>query len=254
MGGESARERAAQARAKADRLSRYAEQWEKGAEGESQTATALGALGEGWTIWHDLKWPGRRFANIDHLVIGPGGVFVIDSKNWSGSISIRDDVLRQNGYRREPAVASCADSALAVGELIPHHLAHVRPVLCFARDEQIGGWARDVILCSTANIVEMLRSRPTVMSPFDIGDVATTLQARMYSMPTGQPAPTRSRRASSSGRRQPSRTKSRRRKKTKMPVWLRLVYFGVCAVLLLVAIQVVPAVIVAVASSNSSAH
>ena len=67
-----------------------------------------------WTALHDVRWPGRRFANIDHIVIGPGGIFVVDSKNWSGNLTFSGGVLRQNGRSREPAVARCADSALAV--------------------------------------------------------------------------------------------------------------------------------------------
>jgi Nuclease-related domain len=35
---------------------------------------------QGWAVLHDLAVPRSR-ANIDHLVIGPGGVFVIDSKH-----------------------------------------------------------------------------------------------------------------------------------------------------------------------------
>jgi len=31
-------------------------------------------------VFHDLAVPGNTSANIDHLVIGPTGVFVIDSK------------------------------------------------------------------------------------------------------------------------------------------------------------------------------
>ena len=111
--GESARERSRRARQKSEQLVRYADRWEKGAQCESRTASALSQLGPEWTAWHDLRWPGRRYANIDHLVVGPGGIFVIDSKNWSGDISVRDGVLRQNGYRRESAVAACAYSALA---------------------------------------------------------------------------------------------------------------------------------------------
>ncbi len=105
MAGESARDRADRAREKAERLARYAEQWEKGAEGETHTAAALERLGAGWICWHDLKWPGRRLANIDHLAIGPGGIFVIDSKNWSGRIEVK------NGY--------CARTAISVRRPCP---------------------------------------------------------------------------------------------------------------------------------------
>jgi hypothetical protein len=182
VAGKSDRERASRAREKSERLARYADQWERGAEGESQTAAVLRELGPLWTVWHDLKWPGRRFANIDHLVIGPGGIFVIDSKNWTGAVAVKDGVLRQNGYRRESAVAGCADAALAVGELLPQYIDRVRPVLCLIRDESVEGWARDVMLCSTVNVVPMLLTRPKLMAPDEIADAVMTLQARMNSM------------------------------------------------------------------------
>jgi hypothetical protein len=187
MAGESAGEKAQRAREKSQRLARYAEQWEKGADGESRTADALSQLGPEWTHWHDLKWPGRRFANIDHLAVGPGGIFVIDSKNWSGNVTVKDDVLRQNGYRRETAVAGCADSALAVGGLLPRYMDRVTPVLCFVRDDDVKGWARDVMLCSTTNLVPMLTSRPAVLGTDEIVDAVITLQVRMNSM--AAPAP-----------------------------------------------------------------
>ena len=54
--------------------------WRQGAAGERRTARLLGPLERhGWAILHDLAVPGST-ANLDHLVIGPGGVFVIDSK------------------------------------------------------------------------------------------------------------------------------------------------------------------------------
>ncbi|MFF7352804.1 nuclease-related domain-containing protein [Streptomyces filipinensis] len=30
----------------------------------------------------DRRWPGTRAANVDMLLVGPGGVFVLDVKNW----------------------------------------------------------------------------------------------------------------------------------------------------------------------------
>jgi hypothetical protein len=44
----------------------------------------LGSLERrGWAVLHDLAIPGIQ-ANIDHLVIGPGGVVVIDTKGPAG--------------------------------------------------------------------------------------------------------------------------------------------------------------------------
>src|SRR6476661_7174500 len=124
MAGESARERALRARQKAERLERIADNYEKGADGEAATAAVLAALPPEWLTLHDLRWPGRRFANIDHVVIGPGGVFVVDSKKWSGRVSVDGGVLRQNGRSREKAIAGCADAALAVAALVPSYADH----------------------------------------------------------------------------------------------------------------------------------
>ena len=62
--------------------------WRRGAAGERRTARLLGPLErQGWVVLHDLAVPGSR-ANLDHLVIGPGGVFVIDSKQYRGRLRL----------------------------------------------------------------------------------------------------------------------------------------------------------------------
>lgn len=181
MAGESASESARRQREKAQRLLRSAELYERGAVGEQVTARVLSQLpATSWTVLHDLHWPGRRFANVDHLVIGPPGVFVIDSKNWNGRVEVRHDVLRQNGRVRESAVAGAAEAALAVARLttiVPPH--QVFPVLCFVRDESLVGWARDVMVCSTDNLVEMLTSRRAVLTDPQRQQVALDLDASL---------------------------------------------------------------------------
>jgi hypothetical protein len=167
---------AAKRREKARRLNEIADAYERGAAGEERTAQALAMLpAAGWFVLHDVRWPGKRFANIDHVVIGPGGVFVIDSKAWSGRVEVRDGVLRQNGYKRATAVADAADAAIAVAEQAPGLDPHVaKPVLCFIGDHDIEGWARDVMLCTPQNLVAMLVSRPALM------DAATVRRTLMY--------------------------------------------------------------------------
>lgn len=63
--------------------------WAKGAEGERRIAHRLDPLvDEGMVVMHDRKLPGTR-ANIDHIVVAPSGVYVIDAKHWSGKIGTR---------------------------------------------------------------------------------------------------------------------------------------------------------------------
>jgi len=177
MAGESARTVASRHRAKAQTLMRMGEAYERGALGEESTARALAALPElDWRVFHDVHWPGRRYANIDHVVVGPGGVFVVDSKAWSGEIEVAEGVLRQNGRRRDRHVLAALDAAAAVAELVPGlDPAASQPVLCFDREQPVFGWSREVLVCSTVNVATLLSSRPRILDPATLHATAETL-------------------------------------------------------------------------------
>lgn len=75
--------------------------WAKGASGERHVATCLGrVLGKDVALVHDRRIPGTR-ANIDHIAIGPTGVYVLDAKNVSGRVEVRTSgsVLRRGPAR-----------------------------------------------------------------------------------------------------------------------------------------------------------
>jgi hypothetical protein len=72
--------------------------WRTGADGESKTADVLGRLGDDWIVLHDRRIPGSR-ANIDHITIGPPGVFVIETKDYGGRIGLGGNEIRVNGRR-----------------------------------------------------------------------------------------------------------------------------------------------------------
>jgi hypothetical protein len=61
--------------------------WLKGAQGECRTARVLNSLPGNFVVFHDFharSKDGRRNDwNFDHIVVGPPGVFVIDTKNHS---------------------------------------------------------------------------------------------------------------------------------------------------------------------------
>jgi hypothetical protein len=178
VAGESARAVAQKRREKAARLNRVADAYERGADGEVATAHALAPLpASEWFTLNDVRCPGKRFANIDHVVIGPGGVFVIDSKAWSGDVTLRDGVLRQNGYKRGSTVAAAADAASAVAEQLPSFPPGVvQPVLCFVGEHEIAGRAGDVMLSTTSNVVQALLTRPAVLDPRSVRRTLLALQ------------------------------------------------------------------------------
>ncbi len=179
--GGSGRDEALRVRERAARLQRRAEMFDKTADGEARTAKALSRLGKGWVVLHDVQWPGRRLADIDHVVVGPGGIFLIDTKSWAGGLSVEGGVLRQDGRARERTVVAAADAALAVAELAPAYAGLVQPVLCFARDGALSGRVHDVMICSTSNLRRTLTSRPRVLDGARAGEVATRLDRQLRS-------------------------------------------------------------------------
>jgi hypothetical protein len=66
------------------RLKRDYDNWAQGAEGEEAVGQILDGLrAEGWCVIHDVSF-GR--GNIDHIVVGPGGIFSIETKSRGGKI------------------------------------------------------------------------------------------------------------------------------------------------------------------------
>jgi hypothetical protein len=46
----------------------------------------------GYRVIDDIRWPGTTKANIDHVINGPTGMFVVDAKNWTGKIAVKAGV------------------------------------------------------------------------------------------------------------------------------------------------------------------
>jgi len=157
--------------------------WSVGAEGERQVAEVLTRLQRyGWTALHDVHWPGRPQANIDHIAIGPGGIVIIDAKNWSGTVTVRDGVLRQNGYQREHEVEGVAQATAAVTALLaPQHRSSVRGMLCLASQDRDPQWlpGTGVIVVGRWQLPEALLSLPPRLTVLDVADVARFLHREL---------------------------------------------------------------------------
>ncbi|HTL15773.1 MAG TPA: nuclease-related domain-containing protein, partial [Patescibacteria group bacterium] len=57
---------------------------QSGARGEKHVGAILSRLPEAFCVINDLA---TGHGNLDHVVVGPTGVFVIETKNWRGEIS-----------------------------------------------------------------------------------------------------------------------------------------------------------------------
>jgi len=65
--------------------------WGVGEKGERRTAKTLRPLlRSGWTVEHDIQ---RRYENFDHVLVGPPGVFLLETKVRIGTLSVEEGAL-----------------------------------------------------------------------------------------------------------------------------------------------------------------
>jgi hypothetical protein len=83
----------------------------------------------GWTVLHDLAVPGSR-ANLDHLVIGPGGVFAVDSKQHRGRLQLDPSGRLWHGrYPLAPALRAVSFEADQAARVLPDSGVVVVPIV-----------------------------------------------------------------------------------------------------------------------------
>lgn len=112
----------------------HIESYGKGAEGERKTGRVLEDRKlAGYRVLHDRRIPGSR-ANIDHIAVGPGGVFVIETKSYKGKLEIRGDEIFISGRNRTSVIEQTWREAVAVQAVLADQLAEfgfdVVPLLC----------------------------------------------------------------------------------------------------------------------------
>ncbi|VXC28065.1 nuclease-related domain-containing protein [Arthrobacter sp. 8AJ] len=171
--GDGAAEQSRLAAERVARLKRRLEQaehstkaWDAGAVGERMVADKLSELvPRGWYVLHDVHWPGRPKANLDHVLVGPGGVVVVDSKNWTGEVRVASGVLWQGRYARTQAVeGALAQCAAVASVLAPPHRRLVRPLICMAAQPDLFGvTASDVAVAGSQRVVGAIEALPAVL-------------------------------------------------------------------------------------------
>lgn len=125
--------------------------WAKGGAAEQVLGQGLNRLAtHGLTIpLHDRQMPGTR-ANIDHLVVAPSGVWVVDAKSYTGLIArkdrggffLADQRLVVNGRDRSSLIEGVGKQALAVRDVVGAFESDVavHQALCFVDGDW--GWRR----------------------------------------------------------------------------------------------------------------
>jgi superfamily I DNA/RNA helicase len=184
--GGSARARASRAREYALELWRgYREAYElagryaAAAEAERKVAAVLISLTRGgWRLLVDRRWPGTRSANVDMILVGPPGVFVIDVKCWRPKPAVVDGHLVAGEFARDDDIGRI----LGMARTAEQHVASlgltpiaVRPLLVFTghRLNTRLGRAR---LLGDHDVVNALLAEPGGVPPAMVKAVARHLE------------------------------------------------------------------------------
>lgn len=125
------------------RRSKAIRHWRQGANGERYVGQILDRelVANGYKVYHDIQIDkGCRKMNIDHLVVGENGVYLIEDKTWSkplhGQTIVKYDgrvILRNGAPYRAPVKEAMALAKEAHDYIvrISGVSAYVKPVLVF---------------------------------------------------------------------------------------------------------------------------
>lgn len=154
----------------------------KGARGEEMVAALLEALPSGYHVFHDV--PCGESGGIDHLVVGPSGLFVVETKFWSGVVTVSDGVVRVNGAppSRSPLQQVVASSG-ALKVLLEGRLEAAPacvPVVCFASNTLSGGRtaAGETQVCNASELLALILSCPAHVSADDIERIVKVMEQK----------------------------------------------------------------------------
>jgi hypothetical protein len=91
--------------------------YHRGALGENAIASVLNALPDDFWVIHDVPAP---FGNLDHVVLGPTGIFSIETKNWRGLVSAdgKGELLLNNRRLDKPYIRQFVSRVLHVRDNI----------------------------------------------------------------------------------------------------------------------------------------
>jgi hypothetical protein len=157
--------------------------WRRGAAGERRTARLLSQLErQGWAVLHDLTVPGSR-ANIDHLVIGPGGVFMIDSKQYRGRLQLDGSGQLWHGrYPLAPALRTVSFEADQAARALPDPGVAVVPIIAVHGAQVPWGKVvtQGVPVVSARRLPSMLRQLPAILGPERVAWLADRARLRFH--------------------------------------------------------------------------
>ena len=150
-------------------LSSESRPWYWGALGERATGRTLASLGPEWTVLHAVP-VGEKSADIDHVVIGPTGIFTINAKRHPGQNIWTAKGTFMVAGTRYPYVRNSEHEATRAGKLLSaavrqNVVATAGIVVVGARQVTVKEKHRTVSVLTQGHLLRWITRRPVVYSP-----------------------------------------------------------------------------------------
>lgn len=156
--------------------------WRVGADGEESVGARLEKLRtDGWQLLHSVP-VGKRDSDIDHVLIGPGGVFTLNTKTHpKANIWVGRTTVMVNGHK-QPYLRNSRFEADRAAKLLSHAVGRtvdVTPALVFLTDTflpnvTIKDRPEDVLILDRLDIPRYFRRRPAVLTPSEVEQLFDT--------------------------------------------------------------------------------
>lgn len=150
--------------------------WRIGADGEEVVAAQLKKLGDGWRVLHAVP-VGDRGSDIDHVIIGPPGVFTLNAKNHPDArIWVRGNTFKVNGQnvpyvRNSRHEAQRAARLLTAASGLPVEARGVVVIYGATGGLTIKEQPDDVRVIARRQVVGWLRKQPVLLTAEQVAHI-----------------------------------------------------------------------------------
>jgi hypothetical protein len=157
---------------------RHVERFYKGARGEEKVSSILQTLPETYHIFNDFKASSHH---IDHVVVGPAGVFSIETKFWSDKVTIEQGHILVGGVlpSRSP-IAQARKEALAVKTQLKKlgWDGGVSPILAFASNtfQNVQEEMQGVVIINSSKLKECFENAKTMIDPIQLQRILSLME------------------------------------------------------------------------------
>jgi len=153
--------------------------WFRGALGEQEVGRRLAGLGPGWTVLHAVP-VGAKDSDIDHVVIGPTGVFTLNTKNHSGQkVWVAGGTFMVNG-QRQPHLRNAEHEAQRAAKLLGSAVGQPVPVrgaivVVDPGSLTIRERPRSVGVVTSRGLLRWLTQGRDVLTPADVVEISAAV-------------------------------------------------------------------------------